>query len=549
MESDKQRTLGLDARGAQHHDSRRMANGLGEANTSVDNERLRVGSNRITFRDVTEADSELLLQWRNLPDIATVGRTQRTVEVEEHTVWLQQILASKGHLLVFVLIDGTPAGQVRFDPAQCDACYVSFFLLSAYRGLGLGWRVLQQACWNVFTRLRIEKVLAEVRRDNAPSNRCFQKVGFLATESQDREFRHYCFNKPPQVPHNRLTFDEEEVSAVAKTIRSGHWSSGPQVRVLENHLKEITGVHHAIAVSSGVSALRLALIAMGVGAGDHVIVPAYCCVALPNAVLSTGATPVPVDVDPTWNIDPTEVAAAVDKVKPKAIIAVNTFGVPADVKGLEKWRIPVIEDCAHALGMGISRQPLGGRSTLAITSFYATKLVGCGEGGAVMTNSEEYAAKIRRWRDYSDQPATGTRLNDKLTDLEASLASVQLQRLPSFLESRKNIAERFTTLLADERDANTRFKLPVAGDRVWYRYVVQILFATVDDVIEQMGIFGVSATRPVEPWIDKIKEGFPKASRAYDTLLSLPIYPTLSNAEQDRCVHAFQRAIDIMSTK
>src|SRR5690349_10650387 len=113
------------------------------------------------------------------------------------------------------------------------------------------------------------------------------------------------------IPHNRLTFDENEVKAVAEVVRSGYWAGGPQVLRLEATLAKLVGVQFAVGVGSGLSALRLALKSLGVGAGDEVIVPAYSCVALPNAVLSLQAMPVPVDVQaPDWNIDPKAVESA-----------------------------------------------------------------------------------------------------------------------------------------------------------------------------------------------------------------------------------------------
>src|SRR3989344_3137193 len=136
------------------------------------------------------------------------------------------------------------------------------------------------------------------------------------------------------VPHNRLTFGEEEVQAVADVVKSGHWAGGPRVKELEEALCTRAGVKHAVGVSSGLSALRLALQGLGVKSGDEVIVPGFSCVALANAPLALGATPVPVDVrEGDYTIDPASVRAHVTS-KTKAIVIVHMFGMPGPVDSL-----------------------------------------------------------------------------------------------------------------------------------------------------------------------------------------------------------------------
>src|SRR5580765_1787737 len=169
------------------------------------------------------------------------------------------------------------------------------------------------------------------------------------------------------VPHKRLTFGEAEARAAAEAVASGQWSGGPRVQALERGLSGRAGRAHAIGVASGLAALRLGLKALGVARGDEVIVPAYSCVALANAPLALGASPIVADVADDWNLDPRAVAA-VRTSRTRAVIAVNTFGVPADLASLRRLGVPVIEDCAHGFGLAVADGVLGGRGDLAALS-------------------------------------------------------------------------------------------------------------------------------------------------------------------------------------
>lgn len=339
------------------------------------------------------------------------------------------------------------------------------------------------------------------------------------------------------VPHNRLTHGPEEEQAVAAVVRSGRWAGGAVVAELEARLARQAGVAHGVAVGSGIGALRLSLLALGVGAGDRVAVPAYSCVALANAVLACGAEPVSIEIEPgTWNISVAALRGALaEGFCLKAVIAVHTFGLPAPVRALEALGVPVIEDCSHAFGPA----PLGGQTRLAMLSLYATKLLGAGEGGMVLTNDPRLADRIRRARDYSDQAPAASRLNDKMTDLTAALACCQLQRLPASLARREELAARYTAGLAGAAD-EAGFELPAAiAGRVWYRYTVAVS-GVADEVIARLAAQGVTAARPVEPWSERTTTF---SERAFRRLVSLPLYPTLTSEEQDRVIAAFLAAV------
>jgi dTDP-4-amino-4,6-dideoxygalactose transaminase len=348
-----------------------------------------------------------------------------------------------------------------------------------------------------------------------------------------------------EVPHNRLTFGEAEVEAVTRTVRSGQWAQGPRVAELECELARIAKVKYCVCVASGLSALRLALGALGVTQGARVLVPAYSCVALANACLSWGAEPVPVDIESdTWNLDARRCREAVSEVGAKAVIAVNTFGAPADLTYGQNTRIPIIEDCAHAFGLEVDGRPLGGRSEIGILSFYATKLLGSGEGGAVLTNRADVFQFVNSARDYSDKLPDAHRMNDKMSDVEASLVLAQLERLPEMVAKREALALRYIDLLSSA-PSGTLFRLPPRDEkRIWYRFVVEVLSGDAQQFVEELRQEGVDAALPVNDWRLPGGPVAQTADRAYRRLLSLPLYPILTEDEQDYVVSTFWRVCE-----
>jgi dTDP-4-amino-4,6-dideoxygalactose transaminase len=346
------------------------------------------------------------------------------------------------------------------------------------------------------------------------------------------------------IPHNRLTFSEAECEAVARTVRSGHWAQGPRVQELEAALARLGEVKYAVCVASGLSALRLSLGALGIGSSHSVVVPAYSCVALANAALAWGATPVPIDIEPrSWNLCQAACSDAVSAARPHVVIAVNTFGVPVEIDEIIADGLPVIEDCAHAFGITVGGKWLGSRTQVGVLSFYATKLIGGGEGGAVLTDSAEIAASVGSARDYADQPAAAHRLNDKMNDLEAALVLAQLPRLPEFISAREKIAQRYLDMLSDSSAHGRLYRLPAPSkERVWYRFVVEMLKTSARTIVDGLRAFGINAALPMTDWRPAGSLPSPVADRAYRQLVSLPLYPTLTTNEQDCVVKAFLKA-------
>jgi perosamine synthetase len=499
---------------------------------------------QISLRPACEADEERLFAWRNRPEIVALGSSRQTVERAQHRAWFAETLAGERRSLYVIEGDGHPVGQVRFDWHARRRAEVSIYLLSEFTGRGLGVAALREGCRCALASGRADSLVARIRHDNPRSRAAFAKVGFVAS-NEDQPLVGYdtlvCHKIAPTVPHNRLTHSVEEEQAVARVVRSGRWAGGVELAELERRLALLAGVAHAVGVGSGVGALRLSLLALGVGRGDRVAVPAYSCVALPNAVLACGAQPVPVDVSPdTLNISVAALHASL-AVQPrlKAVIAVHTFGSAAPVRELTAFGVPVVEDCSHAFGRG----SLGGLGRVAMLSLYATKLLGAGEGGMILTDDAAVADQVRAARDYADQAPSAHRLNDKLTDLAAALALCQLDRLPRSLVRRTELAQRYTAQLAAcaaEHDC----ALPVdEPNRVWYRYAAAVPDAA--EVIASLAAQGIATARPVENWGGATSASTPIATRAYDQLVSLPLYPTLTEAEQDLVCAAFIHTLSV----
>src|SRR5439155_3162485 len=222
---------------------------------------------------------------------------------------------------------------------------------------------------------------------------------------------------------------EAELAEVAAVLESGQLTMGPKVAELEEGLARACGVEHAVAVSSGTAALHLAALALGIGPGDEVIVPAYTFPATANVVALAGARPVLVDVDPqTLNLDPARLGVG---PKTKAILAVHLFGRPVDWAALPDG-VPVIEDAAGALGASWQGRPCGSLGALGCLSFHPRKIVTTGEGGAVTTNDRALADEVRQlrnhgWRTLGDMPVAG--FNYRISDVLCALGIPQLERL------------------------------------------------------------------------------------------------------------------------
>ena len=344
------------------------------------------------------------------------------------------------------------------------------------------------------------------------------------------------------VPHSRPTLGEEEARAVHDVVLSGQVAQGPQVARFEEELADYVGVGHGVAVSSGTSALALALRALGVGEGDEVAIPSYVCSSLVHAVRFVGASPLVVDVDPeTGNLDPDDLGRRLGG-RTKAVILVHMFGFPADLEEVGRFGIPVIEDCAMALGARYRGRPVGGFGRASVFSFYATKMLATGEGGMVLTDDPDLAEAVRDLREYDMKEDVAPRFNFKMTDIQAVLGRVQLRRLDSFLVRRREIASLYDSAFGDlEAELPPRTE---DAEPSYYRYVLRVR-SYPEEVVKALRARRIGAARPVFRPVHRYLglDGFPGTEEMYGRAVSVPIYPSLGDGEVDRVKEAVKEVL------
>jgi perosamine synthetase len=324
----------------------------------------------------------------------------------------------------------------------------------------------------------------------------------------------------------------EEAAAVAEVLETGQLTMGPTVAAFEAELAHACEVEHALAVSSGTAALHLALLALGIGPRDEVLVPAYTFPSSANAVALTGARPVLVDVDPTtMNLDPERV-----EIGPRtaAILAVHLFGRPARLEELSEATL--IEDAAGALGARRGGRACGSLGRVGCLSFHPRKIVTTGEGGAVTTADAGVAARVRSLRHHgwaeADMPEPG--FNYRLPDVLCALGLPQLRRLEQLLRRREELAAAYAERLGD---LGVVLPSADAGDRHgWQAYVIQL--DRRDEALSALRAAGIEAqigTYAVHRLTAYRDQGaFPGADACYERALALPFHSRLSESDLDR---------------
>lgn len=340
----------------------------------------------------------------------------------------------------------------------------------------------------------------------------------------------------------------EELAAVSEVLSSGQLTMGPWVERFERAVARAVGTADAVAVSSGTAALHLAMLGLGVGKGDEVIVPAYTFPATANAVELCGGRAVLVDVDSdTLLVRPELVAGAVTS-RTKAVLAVHLFGRPVAWEALQTavpQHVVLVEDAAGALGARYRGTPCGALGALACLSFHPRKIVTTGEGGAVTTDDAELAAAVRRLRHHgiaTAQPVDieAPAFNYRLSDVLCAIGVPQVERLEALLEARERVAgwyeERLAHLVGVPRASD--------GDRHgWQAYVVTL--DRRDDALAGLRAAGIEAqigTYAVHRLAAYRDRGsFPGADAAFERALALPFAGTMTEDEVDRVATALAR--------
>lgn len=353
---------------------------------------------------------------------------------------------------------------------------------------------------------------------------------------------------PMSVPHNRVVVEPEAIPTVEKVLRSGHVTMGLETRRLEDALSAYLGGRHVVAVSSGTAALHLVLSALRQSDRDEVVLPTYSCISLYNAAIMARVRPLIVDVAEDSGNTSMELVRAVVTPDTRAVVIPHMFGCVAPVALLADLRIPIIEDCAHAIGAVADGRPAGALSKIAVFSFYATKMLPGVEGGAISCEDRNLADELRDLRDYTGQkPEWKLRYNYKLSDLHAAVTLAHFRKIPSYVRRRKELANRYNLLLAElpgVRLPNQSFY----ADHVYYRYVVRLVgdenVSKVRARMRTMGVgTGLGVLRAIHEELGFPDDSYPNASYWRRTALSLPIYPSLTEQEQDLVVQALFTAL------
>jgi dTDP-3-amino-3,4,6-trideoxy-alpha-D-glucose transaminase len=351
--------------------------------------------------------------------------------------------------------------------------------------------------------------------------------------------------------------------AAARVLASGWYILGPEVRAFEAEFAAFCGVGHAIGVGNGTEALYLALIALGVGAGDEVISVANAADYEPLTILQAGARPVLVDVDErTYTMEPELLEAAITP-RTKAIMPVHLYGRMADMAAImavaERHGLPVIEDCAQAHGAqlplhssGFGGGVAGSIGMCGCFSFYPSKNLGAlGDGGMIATNDAELAAKLRRLRMYGWEKRYYTvdsgGINSRLDEIQAALLRVKLRHLADWNNARRRIAQRYNQLLAD---TSLLLPEPPSDERhVFHLYVVQTEQRDrLQAALRQRGV-ETAIHYPLPAHLQPVYQGLaepgslPVTEKLANTVLSLPIYPELTDAEVDAVAAAVREAL------
>ena len=367
---------------------------------------------------------------------------------------------------------------------------------------------------------------------------------------------------PRRIPVAAPLLDGRETEYVMECLQTGWISSlGRFIGDFERAFADYCGVRHAVACNNGTTALHLALVALGVGPGDEVIVPTLTYIASANTVSYCGATPVFVDSEPaTFNIDPAKLEAAITP-RTKAIMPVHLYGHPADMDPIReiaaRHGLLVVEDAAEAIGATYRGRRTGGLGDCAAFSFFGNKIITTGEGGMVTTDDDALAERLRLYRSQGMDPARRywfpvIGYNYRMTNIAAAIGLAQLERIESHLAARRRVAQGYDRRLAALEGRIVRPVTEPWADNVYWMYTVLLAPGerrTRDAVIAALDRAGVE-TRPVfhplhvmPPYEGLARGAFPQAEDIGARGLNLPTHAQLDDADLDRVVAALADAL------
>ena len=306
----------------------------------------------------------------------------------------------------------------------------------------------------------------------------------------------------------RPYFDDREAEAARRVLASGWVVQGPEVEAFEAEIARFHQASHCIVVSSGTAALHICYLALGIGPGDAVFIPSFAWPSAANMAKLSGAQPVFVDVLPgTYNIDPEDLTRRIElclqqsESRPRAIVPVHEFGLAAQMDRVlsvaARYSLEVIEDAACAFGAYYGGKPVGTFGKIAIFSFHPRKSITTGEGGAIVTNDPQLAELCRRWRNHGQTVSSGRRdfvlpgLNYRMTEMQAAIGRVQLEKFPKILQQRRLLAREYLELLRPAQ----RLRLPTDDPEHTWQTFMPVLSSGVErgSIVEQLKAEGIEA--------------------------------------------------------
>ena len=376
------------------------------------------------------------------------------------------------------------------------------------------------------------------------------------------------------LPFHIPDIGEYEIQAVVETLRSGWLTTGPKVRQFEEDFARYIGCRHAVAVNSATSALHLALEAVGIKAGDEVLVPTLTFAATAAVVLHLQAKPRLVDCRPeTLNLDPDQIERAIT-AKTRAIIPVHISGLPCEMGRIleiaKAHNLRVIEDAAHALPARFQEQRVGTIGDITCFSFYATKTITTGEGGMATTENPEWAERMRimglhgiskdAWKRYTAEGSwyyeilsPGYKYN--LTDLAAAIGIQQLKKCDQFWQARQRIAALYTEGFQDMPEITTP-ALAREGQHAWHLYILQLnlerLRISRNEFVELLKQYQIGTSvhfipLHLHPYYRETfgyrPQDLPQASAAFERIVSLPLYPKMTEAQVQHVISAVREIV------
>jgi UDP-4-amino-4,6-dideoxy-N-acetyl-beta-L-altrosamine transaminase len=374
--------------------------------------------------------------------------------------------------------------------------------------------------------------------------------------------------------YGKQTIDENDIQAVINVLKGDYLTTGPCVKEFEEKVANYVGAKYAVAVSNGTAALHMACSAAGIKEGDEVIVSPMTFAASSNAVLYCGGTPVFADIDPvTYNIDPKKIEENITS-KTKAIIPVDFTGQSVDMDTIktiaDKHGILIIEDAAHALGSEYKGRKVGSQADMVEFSFHPVKPITTAEGGIVTTNSEELYKKMMIFRThgitrdqnilvenhgtwYYEQQFLG--YNYRLTDVQSALGTSQMNKIDEFISRRREIVKVYNYAFKDIKEIVTPFESDFSNSG-WHIYVIKLnqdmLTGTRKEVFEALSAENIGVNVhyvPVylHPYYRKLgyKKGIcPNAENLYENIITLPLYPSMTNEDIQDVINAVNKVID-----